>query len=116
MIFGARSQTRFRKGKPSFEVWTESLPHIQTAGEANVDYIVFLKREAQSKGSARLVPISRETALHRLLPGVWPAELPLHQQRSAAIERLLEAGLCDMSYFDLDATVDLLEHFVDRGL
>ena len=77
VIQGAQSPTRFRKGKPSFEVWTESLPHIQIAGEASIDYIVFLKREAQSKGSARLVPISRETALRRLLPGVWPAELPL---------------------------------------
>jgi hypothetical protein len=116
VIGGTQAQTRFRKGKPSFEVWTESLPHIQTAGEANVDHIVFLKRAAQFKGSARLVPISRETALRRLLPGVWPAELPLYQHRSAAVERLLEAELCDMSYYDLDATVDLLEHLVNRGL
>lgn len=115
-IFGTQSPTRFRKGKPSFEVWTESLPHIQVAGEASVDHIVFLKRDAQFKGSARLVPTSRETALRRLLPGVWPVELPLHQQRSAAIERLLEAELCDMSYYDLEATVKLLEQFVDRGL
>jgi hypothetical protein len=116
VVLGAQSQTRFRKGKPSFEVWTESLPHIQIAGEASIDHIVFLKREVQFKTSARLVPISRETALSRLLPGVWPAELPLYQQRSAAVERLLEAELCDMSYYGLDATVDLLEHLVDRGL
>jgi hypothetical protein len=115
-ILGARSQARFRRGKPSFEVWTESLPHIKITGEASIDYIVFLKRDAQFKESARIVPISRETALHRLRPGVWPAELPLYQQRSAAIERLLEANLCDMSYYDLDATVELLENFVDRGL
>jgi hypothetical protein len=115
-VLGAQAQTRFRKGKPSFEVWTESLPHIQIAGEASIDHIVFLKRQAQFKGSARLVPISRETALRRLLPGVWPAELPHYQHRSSAIERLLEAELCDMSYYDLDATVDLLEHLVHRGL
>ncbi|MFL6353286.1 MAG: aldolase [Bryobacteraceae bacterium] len=115
-VTGAQSPNRFRKGKPSFEVWTESLPRIQTAPEANVDHIVFLKREAQFKGSARLVPISRETALRRWLPGAWPTELPLYQQRSAAVERLLEAELFDMSYYDLDATVDLLEHLVDRGL
>jgi hypothetical protein len=92
------------------------LPHIEIAGEASIDHIVFLKREAQFKTSARLAPISRKTALDRLLPGVWPAELPLYQQRSAAVERLLEAELCDMSYYGLDATVDLLEHLVDRGL
>jgi hypothetical protein len=111
-ILEPRPRTKFRKGKPTVEVRTESLPHIQVADEATVDYVVFLKRDLQMNGTARLVPIPREAALRRLLPAVWPVELPLHQQRSIAIERLLEAELCELSYCDIVPAVDVLEQFV----
>jgi hypothetical protein len=115
-ILRLRSHTRLRKGKPTLEIWTESLPKIQLAQEATIDHIVFLKRDGQFNGSARLLPASRETALRRLLPNVWATELPFHQQRSAAVKRLLEAQVCEMFYCNLDAAVDLLEQVVHRGL
>jgi hypothetical protein len=115
-ILEPRSRPKFRRGKPTVEVRTESLPHIQVADEATIDYLVFLKRDLQMNGTARLVPVSREAALRRLLHDVWPAELPLHEQRSAAIERLLGAELCELSYCDIVPAVDVLEQFVHRGL
>lgn len=107
---------RPRNGKPTIEIRTESLPQIHVAEECTIDYIVFLKRDSALRGSSQLVPASREGALRRLLPDIFPAELAMHQQRVAAVERLLEAPVCEMSYCDLDAAIDLLEHLVNRGL
>ena len=109
-------KARFRKGKPTLEVRTDFLPHIQVAEEAAIDHVVFLNRDTQINGSARLIPVSREEALRRLLSGAWPSELPLHQQGSAAIERLLGAELGELSYCDLEPAIDLLEDVVRRGL
>jgi hypothetical protein len=113
---GQQITRRPRNGKPTIEIRTESLPQIRVAEECAVDYIVFLKRDSALRGSSHLVPASREGALRRLLPDIFPAELPIHQQRAAAVERLLEAQVCEMSYCDIDAAVDLLEHLVSRGL
>ncbi len=107
---------RPRNGKPTIEIRTEFLPNIRVAEECTVDYIVFLKRDSALRGSSHLVPAPREGALRRLLLDVFPAELPIHQQRVAAVERLLEAQVCEMSYYDLEAAVDVLEHLVSRGL
>jgi len=115
-ILGLRIKAKLRKGKPTLEIWTESLPGIQLAQQATVDHIVFLRRDGQSNGPARLIPASREEALHRLLPDVWPAELAFHEHRRAAVEQLLEAQVCELHYCDLNAAVDLLENVVHRGL
>jgi hypothetical protein len=113
---GQRITRRPRNGKPTVEIRTEFLPHIRIAEECTVDYIVFLKRDSTLHGSSHVVPMPREGVLQRLLPDVFPAELPIHQQRVAAVERLLEAQVCEMSYSDLDTAVDLLEDLVKRGL
>jgi hypothetical protein len=115
-ILGLRSRAKLRKGKPTLEVWTKSIPGIRVAEQATVDHIVFLKRDGQLTGPARLVPTSREGALRRLLPDVWPRELAFHEPRRAAVERLLEAQVSDLYYCEVNAAVDVLEHLVHKGL
>jgi hypothetical protein len=108
-------RAKFRKGKPTLEVRTDALNGIQTAEQAAVDHLVFLRRDLQIGESVRLAPVSRDAAMSRLLPNIWPAELTVHQQRSATIERLLDANLAELTYCSFDPAIDALEKCVFQG-
>jgi hypothetical protein len=108
-----RGRMKLRNGKPTVEVRTETL-HIQTACECSIDYVVFLERRAQPDGRARLVPLSEKESLPNLFNNPWPPELPIHQDRLAAVERLLKARLFRLDYLELDAAIDLLEETIQR--
>jgi hypothetical protein len=106
---------KLRNGKPTIEVRTEHLPSIHTASECEVDYVVFLNRSKTPLSFASVSPVSREAALPRLFEQVWPAELPIHEERFQAVERLLDATVCELSYQDLDQAIDLLQQ-ITRGV
>lgn len=108
-------RTKFRKGKPTLEVRTDSLNGVETADEATIDHVIFLKRDPQMGESAHVAPVSREIAKRRLMPNRWPRELAVHQQRSAAVERLLGANLCELTYGNLVPAIDAIEEVVIRG-
>jgi HPr Serine kinase C-terminal domain len=110
----APQRVKFRRGKPTLEIRTDSLEGIATAEEATVDHVIFLKRDPQMGESARIAPVARETAIRRLTPNVWPVELAVHQQRSAAIERLLEGNLAELTYWNFAPAIDALEELVGR--
>jgi hypothetical protein len=96
------------------EIRTEHLRHLQVAYESTVDYIVFLNRWISEPDPARLDPVSREDALRRLSQNPWPRELSVHEERIAAIERLLGAEAYELTYRDFGPAIDLLEG-VARG-
>lgn len=110
-----RGRVKLRNGKPTVEVRTEGLPHLLTANECTVDYVVFLDRRAQPAGPPLLTPLSEEECLRGLFTSPWPPELPIHQERLAAVERLLKARCFRMAYLEFDAAIDLLEQTVTRG-
>ncbi|MBV8832049.1 MAG: hypothetical protein JO217_04540 [Acidobacteriaceae bacterium] len=74
-----------------------------------VDYIVYVNKDKVRGDSAHLTPISREEVRQRLLEEVPSEQWPFQSERLAAVERLLEAHLYQMSYSDADGAVDLLE-------
>jgi hypothetical protein len=110
-----RGRVKLRNGKPTVEVRTEALTHLLTAHECTVDHVVFLDRRPQPAGPPHLTPLSEEECLRGLFYNPWPPELTIHQERLAAVERLLKAHLYRMEYLELDLAIDLLEQAVRRN-
>lgn len=110
-----RGRVKLRNGKPTVEVRTEALTHLLTAHECTVDHVVFLDRRPQPAGPPHLTPLSEEECLRGLFYNPWPPELTIHQERLAAVERLLKAHLYRMEYLELDSAIDLLEQAVRRN-
>jgi len=50
-----------------------------------------------------------------LQENVWPQELPNHEERLEAVERLLGAQLFELTYKPFDPAIDLLEKLLCRG-
>ena len=114
--FQGMRETRRGRGKPTIEVRTESLPDILTATDARIDYVVFLNRKDTYARNAHLVPVDRQEAFRRLYLRLWPAELGIDRSSQAAVERLLDAGVYEMRYRELDAAVDRLERTIQKGV
>jgi hypothetical protein len=101
-----------RNGKPTIEVETRHLPNVKVAYEYTVDHIVFLNRCSHEASVTRLAPIPARDCLKRLFQNPWPSELPINRERNAAIERLLNAPAYELSYYDFDPAIDLLDDLV----
>ena len=111
-----RGEAKLRNGKPTVEIKTESFPHNKTATECTVSHVVFLNRQACDGEAPALSPVSRDESFRRLFQEkVWPPELPIHQERLQAVERLLTAELLELTYKSLDPAVDLLERVAVGG-
>jgi hypothetical protein len=99
-------------GKPSIELPTSTLPAIDVATRAQVDFIVFLNR--RQPHMADLVPYHRNVARYYMRQNLFAArEMKLVQY--AAIERLLQADVLELRYQSLDWAVDRLERLVREG-
>lgn len=105
-----------RSGKPTVEIRTESMPNVKVAPQARIDFVVFLDRQNSADASLAIEPVSHEYALRRLLQNPWPPELMLNEERLTALERLLEARLCRLTYAELEQAVDGLERVATKGL
>jgi hypothetical protein len=105
--------TKSRNGKPTMEIRTEHLANVVTANESEIEHIIFLHRAQVD--AAHLAPVSREDALRRLVQNPWPTELLIHEERVAAIDRLLDARCYELTYNNLHAAIDLLELMIRRG-
>jgi hypothetical protein len=107
---------KVRNGKPTVEIRTEHLREPKLATECTVDYVIFLNRRDNELEQPSLTPVTREEAFRRLFQeNVWPPELPGHEERMEAIERLLGAHLFELSYKPFDSAIDLLEQLLCRG-
>jgi hypothetical protein len=109
-----KGTSRLRNGKPTLEIRTERLRNIKIASESTVDFIIFLNRSETMASSPTLVPVNRQDAFRRLSNNPWPCELAINEQRSQAIERLLTAQAFELSYWEFNAAIELLENVV-RG-
>ncbi len=111
-----QGQIKLRNGKPTVEIRTEHLRESKTTRECTVDYVVFLNRRDDDSEPPRLSPVTREDGLRRLFQeNVWPPELPRHEERVDAIERLLDAQLFELTYKAFDPAIGLLEQTLRRG-
>jgi hypothetical protein len=110
-----KGRAKARNGKPTVEVRTETLKNLRIAYESHVDYIVFLKRWGSEPAPPSIERLSREEALRRLSHNPWPSELAVHEDRTAAIERLLGADVYELKYRDFGPAIDLLENVVRGG-
>jgi len=99
-------------GKVGLEILTRDLP-IVTAPGCSIEHVIFLNRN--ESGQVRLRPYSSRLAMawfeHVLSFGTTEV---LAAQRQA-FERLVGAGLWELSYRDLDYAIGRLERLVDLG-
>jgi hypothetical protein len=109
-----KGRKELRNNKPTIEIGTELLLHIQTAFECTVDYIVFLNRQENDTERVHLGLISREEALRRLSGSRFPEELSIQTDRSAAIQRLLDAQMYQLTYRQFAPAIDLLEQMAGK--
>jgi len=107
-----KGRPELRNGKPTVEIGTEHLRHIQTAYECSVDYIVFLNRQEAQLERAHLEPVPGEEAIRRLSGTPFPPELAVQEDRLAAVQRLLDAETYELTYQQFDSAIDLLEQLV----
>jgi hypothetical protein len=92
-------------GALGMEVQTSRLP-VSTSGGCSIDHVVFLNRSGS--GRARMSRCDRSEALRRLeqVTLYGPADAQAAQRQ--AYRRLLDAGLWELHYSDLDEAVELL--------
>ncbi len=113
-----KGRSLVRNGKPTIEIKTENLPQIRVAHESTVDFILFLKRAelpgAYPSSYPSVVPITRQETFLRLMKNPWPPELSIHEPRTQALERVLDAPAYELAYWDFDPAIQLLENLV-RG-
>lgn len=109
-----KGRSLVRNGKPTIEIQTETLRHIRVAQESTVDFILFLKRAETHGAYPSLAAITRQDTFTRLMNNPWPPELSIHEQRTQALERVLDAPAYELTYWDFDPAIQLLERLV-RG-
>jgi hypothetical protein len=107
-----KGSVKLRNGKPTVEIRTETLPFIKTADRCTVDYIICLDRREEPIDGPQLDGMSKEEMLPKLLQNFWPSELPIHEERFEAIERLLEAERYQLTYREFDPALDALERLI----
>ncbi len=107
-----RPLTPRMQGKPSIELATAGLPDISTAGEAQADYVVFLKRG--DGGVQQLLPYPMEAARRYMQRHLNGAE-QFRREQVASVERVLAAEVFELRYHDLDWAIDRLERLVREG-
>jgi hypothetical protein len=99
-------------GRPSIELPTAPMTHINTRDCAHVDFIVFLNRRIE--GAADLVPYRKDVA--RAYMRQWLFGTPESKAlQHAAIERLLSADVLELRYQSLSWAISRLEQLVREG-
>jgi hypothetical protein len=102
---------RAEVGKPSIEFATASAPSIKTSSTAHIKHVVFLNRNVDRH---ELVPFPVEVArLYMLQRASSVPELCNRQARM--FDRLLEGGVFELRYTDLDWAVERLRELVHEG-
>jgi hypothetical protein len=99
-------------GKPSIELSTADMLHMNCAEHAKIDFLVFLNRRAGA--SPKLVPYRTDVARYYMRQVLYGASESLAKQYDA-IEHLLAAEIFELRYSDLDWAVDRLRMLVREG-
>jgi hypothetical protein len=99
-------------GKPSIELETAPMSHLQCAQNAQVEYIVFVNRH--SGGQQELRPYRKDVARYAMQQ-VFYGMPEMRQKHNETIERLLEAEVFELRYTDLDWGIERLQCMVREG-
>jgi hypothetical protein len=99
-------------GKTGIEIFTSELP-IQRMPGCSVDHIVFLNRN--EPGPARIRRYPKDDALDWCGRYVTFGTRETRESQLRCYQRLLNAGIWEMRYNDLDDAVARLEQLVDSG-
>jgi hypothetical protein len=98
-------------GKPSIELATAFMPHVTTAQQSTVEYIVFLNRSGS--GLPEIAPFPKELALqwanHSQVDAAAEDEL-----QDDSIRELLNARLFELRYRTLGGAIAQLEDLIQR--
>jgi len=99
-------------GKPSIELPTLPMSHMQCAQTAHVDYIVFINRH--SGGPQELRPYRKDVARYAMQQTFYGMP-EMRKKHNETIERLLEAEVFELRYTELDWGVERLQRLVREG-
>lgn len=101
-----RPVTPRMEGKPSIEVPTCELPILNTANEATVDRIVYLKRHAATEG--QLVRLPRGTATQCMRSELYSAG-EIRTRHEKILETFWDTPTYELEYSGLDEAIRILE-------
>src|SRR5581483_4989988 len=99
-------------GKPSIELSTADMLHMNCAEHAKIDFLVFLNRRAGA--NPKLLPYRTEVARYYMRQVLYGTSESLAKQYDA-IEHLLAAEIFELRYSDLDWAVERLRMLVREG-
>ncbi len=99
-------------GKPSIELQTAPMSHLQCVQNAQVDYIVFVNRH--SGGPQELRPYRLDVARYAIQQ-VFYGMPEMREKHNETIERLLEAEIFELRYTELDWGIERLQRLVREG-
>jgi hypothetical protein len=98
-------------GKPSIELPTAPMSHINLSQSAKVDFIVFINRRS---GTQQLQPYRRDVARYFMRQVLFGSPQSLAVQYEA-IEHLLKADIFELQYSDLDWAIGRLQQLIREG-
>lgn len=99
-------------GKPSIELPTAPMSHLQCAQNAQVEYLVFVNRH--SGGLQELRPYRKDVARYAMQQ-VFFGLPEMREKHNQTIERLIEAEVFELRYTDLDWGIERLQRMVREG-
>jgi hypothetical protein len=94
------------EGKPSIEVSISDLPVQHTATEANVNFIVYLKRNSSATGELTRMP--NGTATERARRELYSAG-EIRAEHERILESLSDVPTYELDYCDLSQGISSLE-------
>jgi hypothetical protein len=102
-------------GKMAIEVETGKLGLPEVAATAHVDAIVFLNRVSGAR-RASLLGFSKSTAMAQFEESLrFGRDSTIAEQRESLRRLLSEVGVFELTYSDLDSTVERLQNLLEAG-
>ncbi len=98
-------------GDISIELPTNAYSGMQTAREAEIDFVLFLNRRENALPSVR--PFPRDAAMAYLAKFLSYGEKQIIEDQKKSLENLLAAEVLEFQYSDLDSAVDFLSRLVE---
>lgn len=98
-------------GKPSIEFATATIPGLSTSSMSHIKHVVFLNRDVDRQD---LVPFPAEVAKLYMLQRA-SAEPELRKRQARMFDHLLEGGVFELRYTELEWAIERLRQLVREG-
>jgi hypothetical protein len=99
-------------GKPSIELMTAEMPGMSLAGSTEVDFVVFLNRQAGRR--AEVLQRTKDAARAYMEQSLSPIP-ELRKKQFESMERLLNAEVVELRYSDMGEAIERLDRLVREG-